>query len=235
MRRVRKLAIGISQWVSRNAPAGARDWGAASEGELEHIESDWEALRWAIGSTTMLFAGRNTVAPLTSVDQVPALARCMARVVRRRTVLCAALVAFEAYWCLYYLPHLQGTVLRAGAALIVVAMGVMAVQAYLRRWRSLPKGAENKALVAPLRAELVRQREFHSGGWLAARLYALMPGMLLMCCGIWSADQTAAGAAIALGLAAGFAVLATIGTRIQLRTAAGFQRRIDALDTLAAG
>jgi hypothetical protein len=202
---------------------------------LEHIESDWEALRWALGSTTVLFAGRDRVGPLTSAEQVPALARCMARVVRRRTVLCAVVVVFWAYCCVSFLPRIEGAVLRAGATLIVLAMGLTAIQAYLRRWRSLPEGAESRALIAPLRAELVRQREFHSGGWLAARLYALMPGCLLMCCGVWSADQTIANAEMAFGLAIVFSVLATVGTRIQLRTAAGFQRRIDALDALDEG
>ncbi len=235
MTQVRKLAVGMAKWVCRHAPAGAREWGAASEAELEHIASDWEALRWALGSTTVLLAGRNRVGPVTSVEQVPALARCMARVVRRRTVLCAVVVVFWAYCCVSFLPRMEGAVLRAGATLVVVAMGGMAVQAYLRRWRGLPKGADNRALIAPLRAELVRQREFHSGGWLAARVYALMPGCLLMCCGIWSMEKTLANAEAAFGLAIVFAVLATIGTRIQLRTADGFQRRIDALDALEAG
>jgi hypothetical protein len=232
MTRARKLAIAISNWVCRNAPAGAKDWGAASARELEHIASDWEALRWAVGSMSVLWWGRNVSAPpITSVEQVPILARCLARVVWRRTVLCAAIVVFQAYWCTYYLANMHGLV-RLGSILVVVAGGLIAVQAYLRRWRGMPVHADNAAMVAPLRAELVRQRQFHSGGWLAARLYALMPGMLLLCCGLWANDQTAANAWAALGAGACFAALATIGTKIQLRTAEGFQRRIDSLDAL---
>jgi hypothetical protein len=235
MTRVRKLAVAISKWVCRNAPAGAKDWGAASERELEHIQSDWEALRWAIGSTTVLLAGSRVAPPITSVGQVPGLASCAARQVRRRTIGALAIVLLESFWWVEWFKGMQGAVLKAGCCLIVVAMALFAVQAYLRRWRGMPGGSEGAAMVAPLRAELVRQREFHSGAWLASRVYALMPGFLLICCGVWTSEPTVWNAVLGFTLAAAFALAATVGTRLQLRTADAFQRQIDALDTLAKG
>jgi hypothetical protein len=218
--------------VCRNAPAGAQDWGPASERELEHIKSDWEALRWAMGSTTVLFAGSRYASPITSVQQVPGMARCMARLVWRRTALCAGIVLLQVSWWMYCFATMHGWTLKAGCCLLVVSMGVFAVQAYLRRWRGMPRDESSAAMVALLRAELARQREFHSGGWLAARLYSLMPGFLLVCCGIWATQQTVENAAFAFGLAVAFAIAATIGTKVQLRTAEAFQRQIDALDSL---
>ena len=64
------------------------------------------------------------------------------------------------------------------------------------------------------------------------RAYALMPGLLLVCCGLWAHEKTVANAELALGSAVAMAVLATIGTKIQLRTAEGFQKQMDALDAL---
>ncbi len=235
MTRVRKLAEGISKWVCRNAPPVAKDWGAASERELGHIENDWEALRWAAGSTTMLLAGRRFAPPIASVEQVPALAKCMERLVWRRTVLCTTVVALQVYGWTHFFTSMHGWVQQAGCCLILAAMAIFAVQGYLRRWRGMPRGAAGAQLIAPLREELVRQREFHSGGWLAARLYSLMPGFLLICCGAWNNERTIENAGIAFGLAALFAVAATVGTMRQLRTAEGFQRQIDALDALDEG
>ncbi len=234
MTRVRKLAVGISKWVWRNAPAGAKDWGAASEGELEHIESDWDALHWAVGSSVVLWSGRSLSKPLTSVKQVPTLARGMARIVWRRSAMCAAIVAFEAYWWAHYFAGIQGWTLKTGCCLIVAGLGIFAVQAYLRRWRGLPRGAADAAMISPLREELERQKQFHSGLWLAMRAYALMPGLLLVCCGIWANERTLQNALLGVGVAAAIAVLGLIGTKNQLRTAEGFQRHIDALDALSA-
>jgi len=228
MTRVRKLAVGISKWVCRNASAGTKHWGAASERELDYIDNDWEALRWAVGSTTVLLAGRRSASPITSLEQVPLLAKCVARQVRMRTAFCFVVV-FLHVTCWSFLIHtVDSRTLRAGIGLLTVSLTIIVIQAYLRRWRGLPNSGD----ASSLRTELVRQREFHSGGWLAMRLYSAMPSFLLLSCGIWSSEPSLSNALVALACACFFAFALTWGTKLQLRTADAFQRQIDALDSL---
>jgi hypothetical protein len=51
----RKIAVWLLRIVLRYAPAESRDWASAMLQELEFIEGDWEALFWALGSTTAIF------------------------------------------------------------------------------------------------------------------------------------------------------------------------------------
>jgi hypothetical protein len=230
MTRVRKLAVWVSKWVCRNAPAGAREWGSASERELEHIESDWEALRWAIGSTTLLLAGKRSAAGVTSLAQVPLLARCVARQVRMRTLLCFAIVFAHVTCWTFLFQAVDSRTLKAAICLMTVCLTIIVIQAYLRRWRGSPDPADARSL----RIELARQREFHAGGWLALRLYSAMPSFLMLSIAVWSSEKSLSNAFVALGCASFFACALTWGTKLQLRTAAAFQRQIDALDALAA-
>jgi hypothetical protein len=56
----RKLAAGLLRAAVRCASDASRDWAQAMLAELDHIESDWAALLWALGSTTAIF--RHSVA-----------------------------------------------------------------------------------------------------------------------------------------------------------------------------
>lgn len=52
---VRRLAVKWLGAVLRNAPPACREWASAMLRELDFIESDWAALRWALGSTAAMF------------------------------------------------------------------------------------------------------------------------------------------------------------------------------------
>jgi hypothetical protein len=51
----RKVATGLLRVVLRHSSDESREWAAAMLQELEFIEGDWEALFWALGSTTAIF------------------------------------------------------------------------------------------------------------------------------------------------------------------------------------
>lgn len=51
---LRAAASKLLRAVSRYSPAHTRDWADATARELDFIESDWEALLWAAGSTTAI-------------------------------------------------------------------------------------------------------------------------------------------------------------------------------------
>jgi len=51
----RKIAIKLMSAVVRYSPDESREWASAMLQELDFIEGDWEALFWALGSTTAIF------------------------------------------------------------------------------------------------------------------------------------------------------------------------------------
>lgn len=51
----RRAATGILGGAVRFAPSGSRRWGAAMLSELEHVDGDLAALRWALGGTTAVW------------------------------------------------------------------------------------------------------------------------------------------------------------------------------------
>jgi hypothetical protein len=51
----RKIAVWLLRAVLRYSPDESREWASAMLQELEFIEGDWEALFWALGSTTAIF------------------------------------------------------------------------------------------------------------------------------------------------------------------------------------
>jgi hypothetical protein len=69
MTRTRRLALAISARVVRWASPGCKEWAEGLAREAAVIESDWAALRWAIGSMRVLLDLR--AAPLRSLDEVP--------------------------------------------------------------------------------------------------------------------------------------------------------------------
>lgn len=51
----RRLAYKLLNGVVRHASAESQDWASAMLREVDFVESDWGALRWALGSVTALF------------------------------------------------------------------------------------------------------------------------------------------------------------------------------------
>ena len=48
----RRAAAAILRAAVRLAPGGSRRWGTAMQSELDHVDGDLAALRWALGGTT---------------------------------------------------------------------------------------------------------------------------------------------------------------------------------------
>jgi len=66
---IRGLARGLLQEVSRWSPAHSREWAEAMLGELEVVEGDWNALRWALGSVTAIVRSSSREWAVLSVRQ----------------------------------------------------------------------------------------------------------------------------------------------------------------------
>ena len=51
---LRAVATGLLHVGLKIAPPDAAEWGHAMLGELHHVEGDWAALAWALGSASVL-------------------------------------------------------------------------------------------------------------------------------------------------------------------------------------
>jgi hypothetical protein len=52
---VRRFASGLLEFVADHSSDACREWAAAMLRELDFIESDWDALLWALGSVMTIF------------------------------------------------------------------------------------------------------------------------------------------------------------------------------------
>jgi hypothetical protein len=131
---VRRLALGISARVVRWASPGCKEWAEGLEREAAVIESDWAALRWALGSTRVLLDRR--AAPLRSLDEVPnATYKLMdGALVRIGSILLMPI--FDGPLFLRWFFVARSTLGRAGCAIGVLG-SVIAVTYLLMEWRRL--------------------------------------------------------------------------------------------------
>jgi hypothetical protein len=225
----RKLAVKISGLVVRLASSDMKEWAQATLREIEFIECDWAALRWALGGTRILL-GRKEI-PVSSRADVPKVALRFAKEIRGRTVIGCIVCVVESVWIGGSAHLLRNPIQRTGCFLLVGATLYMVIQLVARRG-SLPVKGEQPDSPDVYRAELKRQRDFHRGGWLWSRVLLLLPGFVLFCRGAaiahpWMSHRFAV-------MAIAFCILCAIAIPNNLQLARRYQRRIDDLDVVEA-
>jgi uncharacterized membrane protein (DUF485 family) len=234
MTRIRRLAVKISDTVVCRSRPAYRDWARATARELEFIESDWAALRWALGSWKMAASCQN--APLTSMSEVPRAARNFLRETRASTFLTAVSLLWMAYWFSGIFRHtVAGRQTGLGWGLILAVLVYIACEAIaFRGWR-FPRGGELPEVADAYRAALVHQRDVLSGVWYWSRVTLIVAGPLLGAYHAWLLQPGAVRESI-LGanlLACGIIVLSLVVAKpVTWRAVARYQRTIDELDAL---
>ena len=132
----RRLALAISSRVVRWASPGCKEWAEGLEREARIIESDWGALRWAIGSTRVLLDRRP--APLTSLDEVPAQMQKLVEMTRTRAGFVSAMSIVQGLRGLLYLWwffHVRSTLECTGCTIAVLGSILMAAYSLTERRR----------------------------------------------------------------------------------------------------
>jgi hypothetical protein len=223
---IRRFASKILNTVARYAAPGTRDWVTAMSREIDFIANDWAALWWALGSMRILF--KRQYVPLAGLAAVPRAAQCLAKTVRRRTIIGLVITLIEAGFFGYIFFGVSTVALRLGSALTVAAMLYMAYQLYARRAAQPP--LDTASATFAYRAELERQREFHGGSWFWSRFIVFLPGPILFCVGEVMAQPDSARACAAI--LAAFLVLCGWSARLNLSQAGKYQRRLDELQAL---
>jgi len=176
---VRWLAGMVIRIVAALSSPSLKDWVDASSRELASIEDDWAALKWAIGSTTILL--QKPASCLTSLSEVPVAYRVLKNNIRVRTWSGCA-ITLSGVAALGWVVSRGGNVFeRTGATLLAAAF--LYISGQLVFWRVIrwEDTSEAAALIPYYEAELERQRRFFSGGALWSRIALLLIGSGLLC------------------------------------------------------
>jgi hypothetical protein len=137
MRPLRGLALWIAQLVVTYASPGSKEWAQALARELDFIEDDWSALRWAFGSVRVLFNYRP--APIRSFADLTRAAEKFAEVKRyavndlwlTRNLRWINLLV-PALWAMIDLLRAIDPRARTCDAMIVLGLLMLAIQGFLR-------------------------------------------------------------------------------------------------------
>jgi len=234
MTRLRKLAVRISDTVVRRSLPSYQSSAEATRRELEFIESDWAALRWALGSWKM--AARCQNAPLTSMSEVPRAARNFLRETRVSAVLTLFSLLVMSYWFSGVFRHtVAGRQTRLGWGLVLGILVYIACEAIaFRGWR-LPREGGLPEVANAYRSALLHQRDLLSGVWLWSRITLIVAGPMLSAYRVWLLKPSAVHELILRSnlAACGIMVLTLIVTRpANRRIVARYQRTIDELNAL---
>ena len=234
MTRLRKLAVKISDTVVCRSLPAYKDWAQATARELEFIESDWAALRWALGSWKLAASCQN--APLTSMSDVPRAARKFLRETRASTILTAASLLWMSYWFSGIFRHtVAGRQTDLGWGFLVAVLAYIVCEAIsFRGWR-FPRGVGLPEVADVYRSVLRHQRDVLSGVWYWWRATLIVAGPLLGAYHAWLLKPGGAREALLRGnlVAGGIIVLTLLVTRpVTRRVVARYQRTLDQLDAL---
>lgn len=232
MTRLRGVAEKISCFVVRAASPAAKDWAKASAREMEFIEGDWAALRWALGSAKVLFRCREE-ASLVALSDVPMALKRLVRQTAGRARAACTIIFFEVLFFAHSLGRIHNPVRRTGIDLVIAAMVYTAAQVLARRGRCVPQQADLPAQIVHYRGELERELRFHTGVWLWSRLFLLFGALGLFMVGGAIAPPTSIHRAVSSAvLLTGLMIVAIAANR---RGAEKFRRRIEELGTLENG
>ncbi len=178
---IRKVAQSLVKLVNGLASPPLRVWLRAMLGELSYIESDWEAVRWALGSMHVLFTfpGGNTM----TMAQIPEAAKALNSRMTQRTWAGGAGVITMALFFTRLLSRVTNTLQRTGCALLVIALLYMLFQLVSARPHKGRVGTSLLVQAAHYGFELGREWNFHRGFSFWSRLIITIPGFLLLAIG----------------------------------------------------
>jgi len=143
---------------------------------------------------------------------------------------------FEIAWFSYIFAVVPQLVAKIGSVMIMVGMAYMTGQIWLdqrnrRNSRARAEASGNINSLEFLRAELVRQREFHRGIWFWSRAVLLFAGMLVFGIGamvVFSGTDKLVGFAVT----AVTVILLPVAVWLNRKRSRQYQREIDQIDTL---
>jgi hypothetical protein len=232
MTRLRKLAVRISNTVVCRSLPAYRDWAQATARELEFIESDWAALRWALGSWKMAASCQN--APLTSISEVPRAARNFLLETRVSTVAnrCSLLIMAASFS--FFAAHTTRQASLLAWCLVIAAVTYLVCDIVHWGWR-FSSGGGLPEVAAAYRSALVRQQDRLSGAWYSSLMALSSAATAVGAYNVWLTKPSTSREIIlpfTLAVCGFMGVILLAAKPVTRRLIAKYQRRIDELDAL---
>jgi hypothetical protein len=225
---IRTIGTSILKAAVRRASPEIEQWGTAMLNEMEAIENDWAAFRWALGSAAALFRGLEV--RINDSSEIPGrlehLQECTRRWQRAGYLVCFVVIGGFAY----YFAIFPNIVERIGCALTILGSGFMAGQLcwnYVRR-RAARSDSGSSAVIDQYRAVLQHRRDFHRGTWFWSRMIIFLPGPMLCMYGLRRADPGPGSLFVIIV----FLVFAIMAIPLNLGLSRKFHREIERVDNL---
>jgi hypothetical protein len=225
---LRKLAMKISNQVVCLASPEAKQWARATAREIEFIQSDWTALRWSLGSISILFTPQE--AHLTDLAGVPAAAKKLSKRMVLRTWFVCITAVVESLAFARSLHSIHAPATRPGYYLFVASLAYMAVQVLVRRTRRIPSETVPTRQAALYRLDLQGERNYHRGIWFWSRFVPFAFALALFFGGIAFAHPARPRAAFVM--LASMSALLVAAIPLNRKQAETYDRQIGELDTI---
>ena len=225
---LRPLGISILKSAMRRAAPELQQWGDAMLNEMDAIESNWTAFRWALGSAAVLYRGCEV--PINDACEIPRRLEHLQETTRRRNragyLACFAVIA----GFVYYFGIFPDIGERIGCVVTVLGAGFLAIQLYLNhlRRKAAASGGDSSAAIDRCRAVLQHLRDFHRGTWFWSRMIIFLPGPLIFMYAFHRIHPDRGFLAVAIA----FLAFGLLAIPLNLGLARKFQREIERLENL---
>jgi hypothetical protein len=179
--------------------------------------------------------GQRESAFQTLPDEIRKRIQWLNRKIRTRRVVASAAGFLVIAGSLWYLVLFRTLLERIGCLLTVLGAAYLIYEIYVNQQQIKAASASAEKMgtansIEFYRAELVRQRDFHSGIWFWSRLLIFTPGPLIFTVGFAIAHPARAGISHIDAIA--FLVLIVLAIPLNLRVARRYQCQIDQLDRI---
>lgn len=176
---MRRLGSQLLRVAIRRTRPELRAWGRAMLNEMDAIENDWAAFRWAIGGAVSLF--RAFELPISDISEVPQRLESLQNTMRRQLGIgylgCLLVIGGFAHAFVTF-PSIGE---RVGSVVTILGAGFIALQIHWNssRRRAAASHGDASAAIHRYRVVLQHLRDFHRGTWFWSRLIVFLPGPLL--------------------------------------------------------
>ena len=225
---IRRLGLSILRAAVRRAAPGLQEWGDAMLNEVDAIEGEWTAFRWALGSAAVLYRGCEV--PINDACEIPRRLEHLQETTRRRQRAGYLVSLFVIGGFVHNFTVSPTIPERIGCVLTILAGGILTLQLYVnaRRRRAAAPANASSTVADRYKAVLQHVRDFHRGTWFWSRLIALLPGPILFMYEFHRAHPEQ----IFLPVLIAFLVFGILAVPLNLNLSRKFQREIDRLDDL---
>jgi len=224
---IRDIGIWILRAAVRRASPELQQWGNAMLHEMNAIENDWAAFRWALGGALSLF--QRFELPISDATEIPSRLDNLQKKMRRSLALGYFACLFVTVGFARFFAISSTSVERLGCVLTIFGSAFLAFQLWSNhvRRRDATSVRCAKSTIDRYESVLRQMRDFHRGAWFWSRMILFVPGPILFFLGVHAVHPEISG-----GFVNGFVLylfICLLAFPLNLRRSRKFEREIERL------